>query len=106
MAQKPYSPQWVRAIVGPLGHKIPAEWTVRRDRYGYTNIWVVHSDEGGPCRVFVVRHWQVSPTGQTRAAAEPRIRADSLLEARAVIPYGLIRVPIGVPDLEIIEVWF
>jgi hypothetical protein len=103
--RQPYKPRWVRAIVGPLGTQIPAEWRVRTDSCGATNIWVVHR-ETNPYLSFVVRHWQVSPTGQIRTATEPRIRSDSMLEARAVIPYGLIRVPVGVPDLEITEIWF
>jgi hypothetical protein len=73
---------------------------------GHYSLWVVHQRPDDHPKHFVVRHWQVTDTGKIRTASEPRILADTLLEARAVIPYGLLRVQLGVPDLKIIEIWF
>jgi hypothetical protein len=79
---------------------------VRKDQHGNHNIWVIHNRPYDHPKHYVVRHWQVNPNGKIRTATEPRAIVNTLVEARAVIPYGLLRVPIGVPELRIIEVWF
>lgn len=103
-----YRPEWVRALTGPLGRRIPSRWLEKRDRGGNSNIWVIHTDSTKECPgQYLIRHWQVSPQGQIRKAVFPQLVASNLLEARGYVPYELnIERCEAESPYKIIEIWY
>jgi hypothetical protein len=106
---RPYRPQWVRAVNGPLGRRIPRRWLERSDSSGNHNFWVIHTDSTKECPGrYLVRHWQVSSHGQVRKAVYPQLSATNLLEARALVPYefeGVDRCD-AEPLHWVLEIWY
>jgi hypothetical protein len=105
---RPYRPEWVRALSGPLGERIPRRWLERRDPEGNHNLWVIHTDSTKECPGrYLVRHWQVSPRGKIQKAVYPELTAPNLLEARALVPYGAQCIDCDAePQHKVIEIWY
>lgn len=107
-SSRPYRPEWVRALKGPLGERIPNRWLEKRDPEGNHNIWVIHSDSTKECPGrYLVRHWQVTSHGKVRKAVYPELSAPNLLEARAMVPYGSQCIDCDAePQHKVLEIWY